>query len=269
VLTIEPVAGRHAIKTVSFGVEWEVPLTPDQIAEFLQLYQSDPNLKEQLPRKVEQRAVPAAPPGARLAQLPLSGVMFDSLKPNGEQKWALLVQPQFLSVTCGEYDKWDETWPRARELLRISLPKALEYVPANAAGLQYLNAFLVKGNVREFRAESVLRKGSVLLPPNVFKRTDLWHSNHGFFDEEVPPQQGRTLRTFNVDLVEHTPDQCTLQIVSAHTATLPQPTNDAAALVGRLNELLDGLHIQHKETLGQLLNDDMCQKIGLFTEPVP
>lgn len=272
--TVVPIAGPHAIKTVSFGLEWQEPLQEDLLILLRALHVK---VRSQLPRLTQHEEiglriiVSPAPPVQEAPPRPqLAGVTFDALQPNGDPAWSLVIQRNFLAVNCHLYTRWKDIWATARGLLLPFVPVLARECGIAVIGLQYVDQFRAVGPAEQFRAGQVLREGSRFLPPGVFELDDLWHSHHGFFQNLAEPSAHRRLNTIDVDVVGADHERL-IQITTAHRALLDQPATDGAALLdhddgGELHHHMVDLHLANKRLLRQLLNDTLCEQINLRDE---
>lgn len=270
--TVVPIADRHAIKTVSFGLEWQEPLQEDLLTLFRALHGK---VRDQLPRVTPHEEVqfqfvvgsvqPSRESSAR--QPRLAGVTFDSVQPNGEQEWSLTIRKGFLAVHCHVYTRWLETWNKARQLLAPFVPVLARERGISVIGLQYVDQFRVICPREEFHADDLFRKNSRFLPPHAFSLDGLWHSHHGFFDTLNEPAAHRRLNNINVDVLEVS-DERLIQVATSHRALLDQAAVNSAALLysdgsGELDHHMLQLHKANKSFLSELLSDDICRRIDL------
>lgn len=273
--TVVPIAGPHAIKTVSFGLEWQEPLQEDLLILLRALHLK---VRDRLPRVIQhqeigfQIVVSPAPPVQETPPKPrLSGLSFEALQPNGEPGWSLAIQRNFLAVTCHVYSRWNDIWPLAKDLLLPFVPVLARECGISVIGLQYVDQFRAIGASERFRAADLFRDGSQFLPKHVFELDDLWHSHHGFFQAMTAPTAHRRLNNIDVDVVNANEERL-IQITTAHRALLDQPATDGAALLvdkdgGELHHHMVELHQVNKQLLRQLLNDDICEQINLREDP--
>ncbi|WP_089729472.1 TIGR04255 family protein [Candidatus Thiosymbion oneisti] len=270
-VTVVPIADRHAIKTVSFALEWRDPLQEDILTLLMALH---PRVRDKLPRVLKQEEIlfnvvvgPVEPERQAPAKPRLAGVMFDALQPNGQQAWALVVRKNFLVVSCHIYTRWNDIWREALELLTPFVPILAKERGISAIGLQYIDQFRVTGACDQFRASHLLREGSRFVPAHVFELEGLWNSHHGFFKQLAAPTAHRRLDNVNVDVVDVN-NECLIQITTAHRALLDSPATDESSLLepadgSRLHHHMVELHKANKKLLGELLNDTVCERIGL------
>jgi len=269
-ITIQPAAGRHAIKSVTLAIEWPAPLDATAIIEISNLHDQ---FKNDLPRKVDQQSVTINIAGGNfpaMIQQPIapqiSGVVFDRVKENRQAAWALSLQQNMAVVVCNAYDRWQEMKARSLGFLGVILPTVLRYQPIAVVGLQYLDQFDVTGDIEELTYAHIFRDGSRYVPGNARDLIGLWHSHHGFFQTFENPVQYRRLTNINVN-VSAQGNSRVAQIVTAHKALLDQPTNDPNLLLEQPNnmvgQLLEEMHDFNKTILRDLLNDARREQIAL------
>jgi uncharacterized protein (TIGR04255 family) len=272
--SIRPYGEDHAIKLMAFAVEFSQPLQPHIFHKILRLHQ---NLKDELPRKSEHRAVtvnldPILQGGSSLRGSPdLGGVTFDIVAPTGEQVWALSARPEYLAVSCTEYTRWADALQKAERFIREVLPVILEEHTVSAIGLQYNDEF-VWDSKEVFNAEYLFDASSKFLVKNVFEVNDLWHSHHGYFVNLDDPAPHRQLNHVNVDYVE-TEEGRRIRIATSHKALLENPEGDVNVLLrpdsgaGLIPEYMGVMHEANKDILKDMLVNEMAMRIGLIGEP--
>lgn len=269
---VVPIAEKHAIKSVSFGLEWQKPLQVDELTLLTALHA---RIADTLPRVTPlqelffQVKVGAPDPSQepQPAKQQVAGVVFDALQRNGEPAWSLNIQKNILAVNCHVYTRWADIWTQARALMAPFIPPLLlRERGISVIGLQYGDQFKVVEDPRGFRAEDLLRAGTPLVPADVFELEDLWHSHHGYFERHGGPTAHRRLNAVDVDVVDGS-DGRLIQVATAHRAMLDKPASDPSRLLndegGELEQHMVELHNANKSLLRKLLNDDICDRIAL------
>ena len=277
----------HAIVQAEFAVDLGAPVAPSAIRELLSLH---PKVRERYPRRQELNSVQiaaigpggAAPPPAP-GEMQLGGLIFDSLKPNGETERSITLVANRFSVMRADYESWDRTWGEAREIFVLMLPALLERSSVIGFHLQYQDRFVWNGEHCRFRAEMVFRKHSRWLAPNVFEAEDLWHSHHGFFEDPEEPHNHQLLNVLEAQLspmamsgsgsetefaadvklshrAVHGVERTGGRPVEARTVSDIFGSEDAAGL---LDIYMAEMHDRNKLILSQTINDEMCDRIGL------
>lgn len=269
--TLLPCAGRHAIQTVSFGLEWDEPLTP---TDFSSLRSVGDALRDALPRVREERSVQiviSQPPSheSPLGPPPVSGLILDSVGPDGRIKTELVIRQNLIAVNVNEYSDWEIVRDHAVSLFTPFLASLSSIRPIKVIGIQYLDNFAVEEKESKFRPADAFREKSRWLPEAAFQLSDLWHMHHGFFETLGEPTSHRRLTHLNVDLVKEQETK-SLKILTAHRALIDNPIGDAGILLsensrsGGLVHYLDTLHDLNVVMLKELLNDAVLRQIGLM-----
>jgi uncharacterized protein (TIGR04255 family) len=269
--TVTPIAGLHAIKSVSFGLEWQEPLQEDLLILLRALHAK---VRDRLPRVTQREEIgfklvisPAPPIQDAPVKPRLAGLTFDALQPYGDPAWSLAFERNFLAVNCHVYSRWNEIWPIAMELLLPFVPVLARECGIAVIGLQYVDQFRATGPNGSFKAEDLWREGSPLLPAHVFQLEDLWHSHHGYFENLTEPTAHRRLNNIDVDVVKADQERL-IQITTAHRAFLDQRATDESVLIkdgegGQLHHHMSELHQTNKRILRKILNDAVCDQINL------
>lgn len=268
---VTPIAGRNAIKTVAFGVEIGARLSSEVLRE---IGDKHPTVQNFLPRRLETMATDvhiqtAVGAGSTLVPRPeqvLDSVQFQQFRPDGALAWSFAAQRQYLSVTCSDYSRWATVWKTAADLFSRFVPCVPENFPLAAVGLQYVDQFLIEGNVEAFKLGDVFRKPNDFVAPRVFDLQGLWHSNHGAF-EAAGVDGWQTLMNVNISLIPGaSTQQRVLQIQSLHRALPVHGEYLVGQLFGEtdlLNNLMSFSHERNKSVMAGLLCEDMCNRVGL------
>ena len=269
--SFRPFGDLHAIQTVVFVVEFNAHLDQPTFREIALLHSK---FKSELPRKQEQKSVvvniaPTSPDvPIRSASPEIGGVVFDRLAPDGQQEWALSVQPNLASVSCTKYEGWVTAWHRAESYLRIVLPIVYKRRTVVAIGLQYTDKFIWEGAKSELNISGLFRKESPYLVPNAYTMGGPWHSHHGYFISKDQPNRHKLLNNINIDLLEEDGVRV-VRITTTHRSTPESPikAHISAVEAEQSENTIDAyMHVMHKENkaiLGKLLNEEMCSRIKL------
>lgn len=271
-MKITPLHDKHAIESVSFGVEWTDALSKVDMGtlEFVH----EVALNQALPRKqpAQQFEFAFGPDGGGVPQIQTNGWTFDRVLPDGRTEQSLMLLPKAMIVTLYVYERWEAALALAAELMGPLLP----LIAANGGGfsacsLQYVDVFRITDGVDEFRADALLRPESAVLPSSVFDRDDLWHAHHGYFTKlEGRGPATRKLTTINADLLEQADAKARsrlMRILMMHKTMFLPALVDIEQLAVRsgtpLYAAMDDMHADNTTLLRDLLTDDMLARIGL------
>lgn len=274
-MKITPLHEKHAIESVSFGVEWTQALSQQDMVTLELVH--DGVLNEALPRKQAMQHFEFAfgADGGSVSPVQTGGWTFDRVLPDGRTEQSLVLLPKAMTVTLHVYERWEAALALAAELMAPLVP----LIAVNGGGfsecsLQYVNVFRTTGAADEFRADALLRSNSPYLPASVFHCADLWHAHHGYFTRlEGRLPATRKLTTINADLLEQG-DQKTrsrlLRILTMHKTTFVPALADIEQLAARggtpFCAAMDDMHADNATILRKLLADDMLARIGLSKE---
>jgi hypothetical protein len=178
-------------------------------------------------------------------------------------------QSQIVYLTW-RYVSWEWQAERIRVLVLPLLAAAIESVPLASIKMEYLDRFRFDAeDVSAARYSAVLREGSALIPPHVFLRNDLWHSNTGAF---VPTDDGRkVLEQAQIAVLDDAPPVGSnkshtrwLNITTTRDYRFAQgvdvePPNPDVMMVA-----LNQMHTELKQTLALIITDAMTKRIGLW-----
>lgn len=267
-MNITPLHDAHAIESVSFGVEWRLPLPPTVMATLEAVYEA--TLKQCLPSKkpVQQVAFEFSVDGSnRIKQEESLGWTFERFAPDGRIDCSMMLASNTLAVTLHSYSNWQEVYAKAAEMMRPLLPLiAISSGGLTVFGLQYLDVFRIVGEPADFHADMLLRRDSELLPQSVFKQNSLWHAHHGYFTDLSDEPARRKLTVINTDLVDENGDR-NLRILTMHRTMFSTPWLDVDQIYAdgafSLHTAMDDMHNDNKAVLCSLLNDPMLERIRL------
>jgi len=271
-LKITPLHDAHAIESVSFGVEWTLPLPPAVMEALGAVYES--SLIKELPSKkpIQRVAFEINPEsGNSISQDQSAGWTFERFSPDGRVDRSMLLTSNTLAVTFHNYSRWDDEYAVAANLMNPLLPLiAVSTGGFTGFGLQYLDVFQITGGPGEFKAEMLLRQNSEILPASVFRQKSLWHSHHGYFTDMPDEPSRRKLTVINTDLIDENNGSQQLRILTVHKTIFSVPLSDTeqirAADQSPLDAAMHDMHNENKAVLRSLLNDSMLARISLNAE---
>jgi uncharacterized protein (TIGR04255 family) len=258
---------------MAFAFEFSTPLQAEVLTSLRQ-GEVHAKLLEQLPRHTEQRGVVInfGMPQLQIPtpQPPLNGLLYDSLKPNGEPSWAVNILSNMLVVVCGEYSRWARVWERAQEFFMIVLPHILSATAIGTVGLQYTDEFGALGNKAQFTLNGVFNPESRFIPRNIIGAHGPCHSHHGFFEHIDTPSPSRVLTNVNVDVGEDS-GKMKINITTAHrcifASPIPGTSDQLLAANGVIGKTFAALHVLNKSVVGDILTTDVKAAINFDRPP--
>lgn len=263
---IRPVAGDHSIVRVSFGFEWDEPLSQELFSKLASMHST---VRDYLPIKREIRqAISVDVTGSKSAtemgevQSPredhLAAILMDCI----EDKFLVrqvIIEPKRITLSdFGKYDKWSAVKERSMQHLQPFLDAVLAERQMRVIGLQYLDSF--EAISEEPVAPQVFDRND-LLPEGIFGRIGPWHIHQGYFVDVTDPLAcilvtNVNIRIFGVDEVK--------QILEVKTSHRVHFDSEAAPYDHlKLNALQDSLHKDNKAILRKILLPEIKKMINL------
>lgn len=262
---IEPIGGKHAIEVMAIGIEWAAPMGESEMKELEATYTTSSYLQEFLPSltPLHELALNIGIPGNFVAENRAGGFDLKQFKSNGNVAWAVSIRPGFIACNCMDYDRWASIKPTAIELLTPFLKAAIaKGQQIQAVGLQYQDVFRVNCAIGSESLATLFRQNSAFIPGHLLKQHSLWHSHQGWFSES--PEQQRLLNNVNLDVLEQD-SHLLVKLNGQHRVFSLSGDGKVSRVIDgeQLEEILDFLHIQNKKVLGEVLSDEILDRIGL------
>lgn len=264
-----PAGGNHAIQNVAFVIEWPAPLSEGDYAELRKVHQG--HLRQAFPIVETPQVITFnIHPGLAPAMAPhlTNGLSLTRHRPTAAGavvSCSIQINPQNCLILVNDYTRWDEIWTNVTEWTNFLLPVILRERHLGGIALQYTDGFEWRGDPAEFKAEALFSPETSYLPFNVFGRSGLWHSHHGFFADVDAAAGYKQLDNVNVNLGEDPASlRRTVSIVTSHKVTFDKPVWGAEQASVKIQELMGQLHATNKAVLKDLLLEEVQQKIKLF-----
>jgi uncharacterized protein (TIGR04255 family) len=281
----EPIHDAHAIEQVAMAIQLASGLDDPT---FSQVLASSDAFRQDFPRVTDigagaiqflfpgqQIAIPVAPPALPIGfpnpSQVSSGRIFAKYRDNGSLESELRFERNSVAYRSSAYTSWRQVWTIAKGYFDAVIPfYAGTSIPLVAISLNYLDKFRWNGNTQDIRVNNLLRVGSDYVAPHVFNLKDLWHSHTGAF-QHIDSETKRLLNV-NVDCIDDNSSgvaQRTIAIATILTDMFNQPgyvpkTVSEPDFIEFFERHLRLLHDHGKDIFGGIINDDMCNRIGLF-----
>ena len=249
------------------GIELAQPLSPSVVRHISLLHS---RFRRDLPRRLNLQAVTfqMGAPAPQSPQPAMSGVVFDSLLPDGRTKSALTANQNVVSFMIADYSRWVEFWPLADRLLREICIPALNETPAKSLLLIANNRFRWAngGSESDVNVSQLLRREQRYIAPYILDYRGPCHCFMGYqADNREPP--GR--RTDNVFLTVTTSEDGTFLDLNFNLRlelTIPASLEElfeSTDVDGRsqLEQILDSLHQLNKRLMRNIIADSMVEAI--------
>ena len=295
----EPLHDAHAIDQALFAVQFAQPLddgTFQQAIDVTEPYSGELPSKQDFPGFPGLPGIPAfnvpmfpvgvavpalagqlgilsgggilSSPGQQTPPPPTVRIM-RSIRRDGTTENELKVERSSVSFRTTAYEGWDITWGKVSNYFRELLPIYATTATVASIGLTYVDKFVWTGAIETCLPSLLLRDDSIYVSPYVYDITELWHNHTGHFIRAS--NVIKRLLNVNVDYIEENVGQTPRRVVGITTVVtdlLNQPTYDQLDLHGAsLEDFCVGqitqLHGLSKQVFGRVINDAMCNRIGL------
>lgn len=263
--SFRPINDDHAIEVVKFALRVNQFLTPAQLQS---VEQSSERWLEILPA----HATAEADFSALGRNIKLPALQYAYLQPDGTPLWSLQIGGQHLIVECSVYSRWERIWQVASELLKDALialnsdQSRSKNLGVSSVDLTVRDVFAVDCKSPERYDLTKLFKENQYLPKVAYSKSNAWHTNIGWFEEELPDPLVQTLHHLNFDANAQA-DQTKVGISHFQTRNtgIDIPIYEACGETwNALESVMNQLHANNKQVVRELLQDDVLKQIGLM-----
>lgn len=269
-IAVHPAAGSHAIEVMALAVEWDRHLSPDGLAQIEELYKSSPQLQAFLPRidHIQGVSLQFGDDGTTVSNQETGGLQLQQIRENGSPSWTVSVRPDLIACNCLIYDRWNSVKPKAMDILMPIVEKVFNMGhKVQAVGLQYQDSFRVMTESPIEATARLFRHDGKWLSPHVWNTDGSWHIHQGWFSSAENSRKIHNL--LNIDFVSEF-ESGLVRINGQHRA-LATDFKGITPLPFELDDVssaLDGLHLDNKRALHNLLCESVCNQIGLTVSEV-
>lgn len=264
--SIVPINSEHAVKAVFFVCELGANLSAEKITEILAHYEQSSSLRNLFPKKTEGRAtsftitpegVGVAPPNGEINSL-----VFERVGTDGSVEYSLSLQNNIVNFSTNKYSRWATVSSEAFAILSEIINLVLPAPGVSVFGLQYIDEFIVTGEIQSFTPSMLFDENSVILPKNLSTKKAPWHNHFGWFDDDASLSPNKVLHNLNINVIpQH--EKLIVQILGAHRFILAAPIFNGEQIVADMANRFTTLHNQNKALLRGLLNAKAQNEIHL------
>ena len=260
-MSLYPFAGAHAVQSVAFGFEWTNELSDAELSAVNGAYLAQ--LRPSLPVAASTQSMVVQIESGGVASMNTSaqGGWRYSKPGHGGMARLLDVQRNRCVGQFNDYTRWDPVFKEAKKWFDAVGPNlgSRQYA---SLGLEYTDVFNWRADPQSLNVAEVFRTDSPYLPSNVFRQKSLWHSHHGFLsDRTAPGVENKLLENINVNLIEEL-GQRSIVITTVHRASFVDVWG-WEALNPLLVPMFEDFHARNKQTLSDLLTNEVLDKISL------
>ncbi|NTG19403.1 TIGR04255 family protein [Agrobacterium rhizogenes] len=269
-MTFVPKSGAHALVEVVWGLTFSRPFSQSEIESAIK----ERVRWSELPRVsrtsgfqfILGNAAPA--PDFQFPIAPGGGVSFDRVNPDGTLAWRLKFDQNNIFVSCLQYTRWADIWPKVQDFLNNACDLAVsEDNLVTSAIMQFIDVFEWEGDKSEYSTGELLNPESRLIPSAVFDRSQFWHLHQGWFDDETARGIARIHQRIDIDGVEDGEGLPIVKIDSYIQHQLHTVKESKAIFAsGWIEEIFGEMHQEGKRMIASLLTPDMARRIDLNVE---
>ena len=277
--SFQPINEAHAITEMAVFIQVEPNMDKAVLEKFETFYNE---FQKELPDKRElktiegQMAVGDDGPKGEFKETKI-GFELRSFGLNGSVSWLVRVSNNTISIHCLDYLRWEPFLERTSKYLK----KAFEIlngqgIGMSVVGLKCTDVFTYNGSDVAYDAKEMFRDDCPYIASKLLSSGELWHNHTGWFVEandvisDIDKADCVILNQIKVDSAYNTvKGKRTLTAKIDHNQIYQ--TNDENSLIDSSNAfdvswvelLLNGLHVENKNVLQNLLVDEMQERINL------
>lgn len=263
--SIVPINSEHAVKSVSFVCELGANLSSEKIKQIITHYDNSIELRKIFPKKTAAQgpSVFINESGINVKDSgEINQIILERFGSDGIPEFTLSLQGNIINFSSNKYSRWASISTEAFAILSQFVNLVLPDPGISVFGLQYLDEFIVTGDIDSFRASMLFDSNSKILPSSVFERIGPWHNHMGWFDDGKIVQHDKLLHNLNVNVVpQH--EKVIVQIIGAHRFILTNPISNNVNIDSAMASKFQILHDTNKVLLKKLLNKQALKEIHL------
>lgn len=263
--SIVPLNSEHAVRSVSFVCELGANLSPEKIKEIISYYDNSTELRKIFPKKTaaqgasiyfSQHGVDVNNSGD------INQVILERIGTDGSTEFGLSLQGNIINFNSNQYSRWASVSQEAFAILSQFVSLVLPAPGISVFGLQYVDEFIVTGEINSFRPSMLFEPGSKILPANVSERTGPWHNHTGWFSDDNTEQHDKLLHNLNINVIpQH--EKVIVQIIGAHRYILSNPIANIDDDCTVMTNKFQIMHDVNKALLRELLSKQALEEIHL------
>lgn len=263
--SIVPINSEHAVKSVSFVCELGANLSSEKIQGIIAHYDNSVGLRNLFHKKTEGRetSISISPNGVDVTNTSgqINQVLLERIGERGDIEYALAIQNNVINFSSNLYSRWANVSNEAVALLNEFTGLVLPDPGISVFGLQYVDEFIVTGEIKSFRPHMLFDFNNKILPSNICNMNGPWHNHTGWFDDDPALVHDKILHNLNINVVpQH--EKIVIQIIGAHRYILSAP-NSGTDIRTEMAKKFFILHEKNKALLLALLNKTACAEIHL------
>jgi len=263
-----PVHEAHSIEQVLFIVQFERPLTDEELSKAREIASVFKTIDE-LPAISELQSLTINM--GMSAPVPIqNGFMLYKTGIDGTVEKELRIERNSVTFRTMHYSRWINIWSEAKKYFEPMLPLFSSENRIAGVSLNCLDKFVWSGDKKNFRAEALLSSSSKYLCPYLFENEDLWHNHTGAFIRVN--DQTKRLININIDSLDEIQGGSPRRVVVIATVItdllnqLGYKSFDLSAenAIAEIESKFQELHTYGNMVFGDLINRDISKRIALI-----
>jgi len=257
---------NNAIEKVAFIFVLSAQINDTVIKNIITNYQNNPDMIAKLRRCQPQNMI-SFQIGSGMLEQPqhihspmMNGVIFDTLLPDGRQKWFVNLANNFLTIGSSDYTRWDEVWATVKEYIDFFMP-ALEGNNIQEIGIEYIDEFGISDATKDWKKE-LFREGNDFIPNHIWSKNDFWHIHQGYFLNH----EHKILNNINMNYFLDDKMSPKVVIQTHHKTTcsnLIPISNNTLDVMSVIEPIIEQNHLLNKKIMCNLLSAEICKRIDL------
>ncbi len=264
--SVKPCKMDNAIKVAAFVFEFVKPLDKTVIENAIKLHNDDEVFKKELPKVTSHNAITIQIIDGvqKASNNELSGVSFERFNSSGEHEWSIGLIKESINISCYEYTRWNEVWPKVKEYFNRMEP-ILSAHDVSLVGIEYLDEFIINQKDADWEKE-LFNTDSKYIPNHIFELNDFWHSHHGYFSNNIKSVLGdKTLNNVNIGyfIEENVTNKVHIRTQHKYMITQADTKITKDFIMSEAENIINSNHEVNKEILINLLSTEMLKSIQL------
>ncbi len=257
--------GNNAVEKVAFIFILSEPINDVVVKNVITNYQNTSDMIAKLPRCQPQNMISFQFGGMmeqpqNITSPMMNGVIFDSLLPDGRQKWFVNLANNFLTIGCSDYTRWDDVWRMVKEYMTFFIP-ALEGNSIHEIGIEYIDEFKIPDFSKDWKKE-LFRENNDFIPKHILSKNDFWHIHQGYFENDGH----KNLNNININYVLDEKMNHKVVVQTHHKTTCSSSirvSTNLAETMSLIEPIVEQNHLLNKRIMHNLLSSEICKRMKL------
>lgn len=265
----EPLHDAHSIDQVLFTIQFERPLSDEQLLNIRQTSLAKFKNSDHFPAIQDIQLFPFNV-GIGIPMTAQNGFQLFRTGNDGILETELRVERNSVIFRTSRYTRWEEIWGKVNVYFQHVIPLfTQDGNKLMGVGLSYYNKFLSRNETKKCKAKDLLNSQSKYLCTHLFENDDLWHNHTGAYikiNKEI-----KRLININIDSFDELSDNVqhrAIAIAIIVTDLLNQPQYNPSIfsdedIIMKLKDKFHALHLCENDIFRDILNEKSAKRVGL------